>query len=231
MTKDKNLAEHSKNLSKLAQLINENKIDLDDIADMVPGVLHVNSRKDFRIHYMSQKGCKLLGYSLEELQSLGPKLFKKHQCDYTLKVTYPKLIKHLAKNDSMQVITFFQDWYHKKSEHPVFHFTSTKILNDTQAISISLFPENKNNLSSSVNDLFGINTIFKNYFTVFATLTKREKQVLQLLGKEFTRKEIALKLNIANRTAKKHCENIFRKLGTTKRTEIAKIAMAFSTFQ
>jgi DNA-binding CsgD family transcriptional regulator len=231
MSKHKILKEQPKKLFKLTQFIEQNVITLDDVADMIPGIMHVNSRKDLGIQYLSKQGCDMLRYSMEELQSLGAEVLMRHQSDFTTKIIYPKLLRELAKDDENHVIPFFQDWQHKKGENPVFHFTSTKILNDKQTISISLFPEKIEYLTKRVNDMFGINTIFDTFFSRFAQLTKREKEILQLLGKELTRKEISMQLFIAERTVKKHCENIFRKLGTTKRTKISKIAMAFSTFQ
>ena len=191
--------------------------------------MHVNCREDLGIQYMSKLGCDILRYSIEELQTLGAEVLQKHQSEYTQKVTYPKLFAELAKEDPNHVIPFFQDWQYEKNENPVFHFTSTKILNEKQTISISLFPEKIEYLTKRVNNLFGVNVIFEKYFTRFSMLTKREKEILQLLGKELTRKEISMTLFIAERTVKKHCENIYFKLGTNKRTEIEKIAMAFSS--
>ena len=43
-------------------------------------------------------------------------------------------------------------------------------------------------------------------------LTKREKEVLELLAKGFTRNEIANKLFVSPETIKKHLQNIYKKL-------------------
>jgi len=43
-------------------------------------------------------------------------------------------------------------------------------------------------------------------------LTKREKEVLALLAKGFTRNEIANKLFVSPETIKKHLQNIYKKL-------------------
>ena len=50
-------------------------------------------------------------------------------------------------------------------------------------------------------------------------LTKREKQVLQLLSKGLLYKEIADELNISTETVKSHCHNIYEKLHVSNRTE------------
>lgn len=55
-------------------------------------------------------------------------------------------------------------------------------------------------------------------------LTRRELEVLHLLGQGKTNKEIALELVISERTAKFHLSAILRKLGAGNRTEALKLA-------
>jgi DNA-binding NarL/FixJ family response regulator len=52
------------------------------------------------------------------------------------------------------------------------------------------------------------------------SLTAREGQVLQLLFRHLTNKEIAHQLNIRERTAKFHVSNVLRKLGIESRRDI-----------
>ncbi len=55
-------------------------------------------------------------------------------------------------------------------------------------------------------------------------LTVREKQVIQLVCRGFTNKEIAQSLEITSRTVEFHLNNIFKKLGVPNRT--AAVTMA-----
>jgi DNA-binding NarL/FixJ family response regulator len=50
-------------------------------------------------------------------------------------------------------------------------------------------------------------------------LTRREREVLQMLASGLSNKEIAARLNISDHTAKFHVASIFGKLGATTRTE------------
>ena len=227
MTETELLNDQPKQLFKLSKLINQGVISLDDVSDIIPGIMHVNAREDLAIAYISKRGRDILRYSQEELTTLGAAIFEKHQSQHTREVTYSNLMRELAKNDPQQVIPFFQDWQYKKDDNPIYHFTSTKILNEAQLISISLFPQDIKYLSEKVNHLFGINKVINNYFSRFNTLTAREKEILVLLGEERTRKEISYMLFISEKTVKKHCEHIFLKLDTSKRIELAKIARAF----
>jgi two-component system, NarL family, response regulator LiaR len=55
------------------------------------------------------------------------------------------------------------------------------------------------------------------------SLTAREGQVLQLLFRHLTNKEIAHQLNIRERTAKFHVSNLLRKLGLENRRDLASL--------
>src|SRR3989304_6940335 len=52
-------------------------------------------------------------------------------------------------------------------------------------------------------------------------LSRREKQVVELLRQGLTNKEIARQLNIKEDTVKKHLQNVFGKLGVRRRTLVA----------
>ena len=58
------------------------------------------------------------------------------------------------------------------------------------------------------------------------SLTAREGQVLQLLFRHLTNKEIAWQLNISERTAKFHVCNLLRKLGLENRRNFPVNALA-----
>ena len=50
-------------------------------------------------------------------------------------------------------------------------------------------------------------------------LTNRERDVLGLLGRRLSNKEIARELSLSSETVKTHVQNIFRKLGVGKRSD------------
>jgi DNA-binding CsgD family transcriptional regulator len=55
-------------------------------------------------------------------------------------------------------------------------------------------------------------------------LTDRELEILVLVGRAYSNKEIAGELVISERTARTHVSNILRKLGLSSRTEAALLA-------
>ena len=51
-------------------------------------------------------------------------------------------------------------------------------------------------------------------------LTKREQEILELIKKRLSNKEIGSRLNISTRTAKWHVSNVIRKMGVASRWEL-----------
>lgn len=56
-------------------------------------------------------------------------------------------------------------------------------------------------------------------------LTEREREILALVGRAYSNKEIARELVISERTARSHVSSILRKLGLSSRTEAALLAV------
>ncbi|WP_256806146.1 response regulator transcription factor [Bradyrhizobium sp. Bra64] len=60
---------------------------------------------------------------------------------------------------------------------------------------------------------------------MLATLTYRERQIVHLVSRGLSNKEIGRRLNIADGTIKQHLHNIFQKLEISNRTVLAAIAI------
>lgn len=63
----------------------------------------------------------------------------------------------------------------------------------------------------------------KQYGRVAAELTRREQQLVQMIGFGLSNKEIAAKLNISDQTVKNHVHHMLRKLGASDRTAAVKV--------
>jgi NarL family two-component system response regulator LiaR len=57
------------------------------------------------------------------------------------------------------------------------------------------------------------------------TLTPREREVLELIGRGFANKRIALELDVSEKTVKTHVGHVMAKLGVTDRTQAAVVAV------
>lgn len=65
--------------------------------------------------------------------------------------------------------------------------------------------------------------------TPYDTLSSREREVLALVGKALSNRQIGVRLHITEGTVKRHLRNIFHKLGATSRMDAANKAAAWSS--
>ncbi|WP_052003597.1 response regulator transcription factor [Microvirga sp. BSC39] len=63
--------------------------------------------------------------------------------------------------------------------------------------------------------------------TIASLLTSREREILLLVGYEFSNKEIARRLCISDGTVKLHIHKIYQKLGTSRRSDIEALAASY----
>jgi DNA-binding NarL/FixJ family response regulator len=73
-------------------------------------------------------------------------------------------------------------------------------------------------------DLVGIRRVERTTAPSPLGLTAREEEVLQLLGRGYTNRQIAAELTISVKTASVHVSHILRKLGLSRRLQAANIA-------
>ncbi len=74
-------------------------------------------------------------------------------------------------------------------------------------------------IAEKVLDHFGKQPVLQSPGLPYHELTQRELQVLQLAGEGLSNKEIAVRLDISEKTVKNHTANIFSKLQVNDRTQ------------
>jgi DNA-binding NarL/FixJ family response regulator len=77
--------------------------------------------------------------------------------------------------------------------------------------------------SSEITELL-VKNLHKSEYV--SPLTSRERQILELISKEYTNKQMAEELFISERTVENHRKNIFRKTGTNSLVGLIKYAYA-----
>ena len=102
----------------------------------------------------------------------------------------------------------------KSSDHSELKKAIHKIISDGFYIQ----PEIKKELDEK-------GTKIKHEIDKMNSLTKREQDILKHLSTGMYNKEIALKLEISERTVKNHVSNIFKKIGVADRTQAAVFAI------
>lgn len=82
----------------------------------------------------------------------------------------------------------------------------------------------ENYFSKEVKDIIS-ESIFSRKYNPVPTLSEREKEILDLIGDEYTTKEIANKLSISQNTVESHRKNMFAKLSVKNVAGLIRIAI------
>jgi DNA-binding NarL/FixJ family response regulator len=118
-----------------------------------------------------------------------------------------------------------QDW--------VWHLSTTKILLRDRAgkprltITLAMAVDTIHPVAAKVDRLLEENNFLRQHHHIFASLTKREKEILRLMALGINSTEIAQKLHISEATASTHRRNIRNKLNAQTPYDITKFAQAF----
>ncbi len=221
-------------MTTLEDLINTIIQQIREIADLLPviTVIH-NLRSRFTVEYMSATGLAVLRTTLEELRETGPDYHarfcnEKDSADYL-----PRLNELIERNDPHAVFTFFQrvraapeaewQWYLSSMRLLLRDADGQPLLAITQAVHI----DPHLHLTGKVTQLLEDNVFFRDNYSLYLALTKREKELLRLLAHAKTNKEIAEELFLSVNTVETHKKNLKTKLKAGSSTELIRFARAF----
>jgi DNA-binding CsgD family transcriptional regulator len=210
------------------------KIDeIKAVADQLPGVVILNDLVDGSVLYMSERGVKELGCSLEELQALGPEYHNRFFNPKEAEEYVPKVLAMVDSRDPDEVVTFFQQVRRNENDEWKWYLSSIKkLLSDENgtpivALTITHHIDPVSHLTGKVQRLLDENTFLRNNYTRFSALGTREKEVLALLAVGNSSIEIARDIGISVSTVDTHRRNIKRKLKAGSSFELAQYARAF----
>ncbi len=217
----------------LADRIAEKISSVHSLAQEIPGVVMIHNMRDLTIEYMSPRGLKILGVTLQELVEMGSDYYQKFFNADETKEQVPKMIGLLERNNDDEIIALFQQVRRSIKENWDWYCTSLKIfMRDdegkpllTIAIAIPIDPNH--NLSDKISRLLEENNFLRQNSDKFHELSNREKEVLKHLALAKSSTEIAEEIHISPHTVDTHRKNIKQKLGTNSMYELAKYALAF----
>ena len=205
---------------------------LDAVHDDLPGVIIVHDLRNMSVAYMSPRGLRILGTSMDELKAMGAEYFNYyfHPDDKGAETVF----EMITNNSTHDVFTMFQQVREKgKTNEWKLYLTSLKIfLKDERGKpAFTIATAHPLEPNASVTDKV-IRIIEENSFTqskkhLFNTLSTREKEFLALLATLNSNEAIASRLHISVETAKTHRRNIKRKLRISNHTEFIDYARAF----
>lgn len=207
--------------------------ELDKLANDLPGVIVVHRLPDFQLMYMSPRGLTMLGREWKQIEGMSSEEY--HQTFFNpehAQYYVPKIVELISSNTD-DVVSYFQQVRTSKDRDWDWYMSLTKILtrNDQNipslAVTIAMKIDPNHYFTAKASRLLEENSFLKKNYDKFASLTKREKEVLKLLGAGKSCSQIAASLHISVTTAETHRKRIRNKLQIKNSVELAKYSEAF----
>ncbi|PSL49755.1 regulatory LuxR family protein [Chitinophaga niastensis] len=207
---------------------------LQAIDQELPAVVIVMNVLGDYVEYMSPQGCRQLGITLEALRAMGSGYYETFFNPHDVADYLPKIIAMLdAPATANIVVTFFQQVRLASTRDWVWHLGSTRVFirdaagKPTHVITCVIPVDSLHHVTSKVNRLLEENNFLRRNQHVFASLTKREKEILRLMALGFSAGDIADKVHISEKTAVTHRRNIKAKIGAQSSYDLTSFAQAF----
>lgn len=218
-------------LQKAAQ---EKIRQIQEVENDIPGVVIVHNLTDDSIVYMSERGRRILGVTLEEIRlphfDYHNRFFNPEDAAYYA----PRIFDMVQRNAGDEIITFFQQvrsapgqpwkWYSSAIQILLRDYDNKPLL----ALTVALPIDEEHYFTPKIERLTRENKFLRENQKAFASLSKREKEVLQHLALGHDSAEIARILFISEATVKTHRKNIRNKLNAESNYDLLQFAQAFN---
>ena len=205
----------------------------EDIFNAIPSVVIIHYIHNGSVLYMSDKGLKMLGTTLEELREMGVDYYPRYFNVEEAAEYVPKILGMLERNNDEDVVSYYQQVRPGPGHEWKWHLSATKIYargEDNKpllTITTSTPVDTQHNFSANVERLVKENDFLRKHKHLFAKLTAREKEVLVFIAKGSSSLEIAEIMNLSEDTIKTHRRNIKKKLKAQNHYDIVYFAQAF----
>lgn len=208
--------------------------EFQEIEHQIPGVIIIHNLPDDSIVYLSERGRKILGVTLEEVRLPHFDYHKRFFNPEDVPNYAPKVLGMIQRNADDEIISFFQQVRAAGKKDWTWFSSSIKILmRDKEgkpllAVTIAVPVDAEHYFTPKIERLIQENTFLRQKHLVYASLSKREKEVLRLLATGHNSQEIANQLHISEATAKTHRKNIRSKLAAESNFDLLQFAQAFN---
>lgn len=209
---------------KLRNLYLNDKEVFHQLNDYVPYSIYINNKRTLNINYANDQ-LLTRGVEMEKLINNGSAYLAKISCPMLLEVAKNKTFEFGSKNDINSVCSFLQG--QKINGEVKYFYTSKLILDESSYFNVSFFLEDFGNLNGILNKIFNPILNDTNNWQKFQFLTKREKEVMQLISKGYTKKEISDQLFISQHSVHTHRRNIYSKLDVHNISDLIRYSILF----
>jgi len=211
---------------------NEELVFLRNVLDNIPALVYINELErpgdpsSIKNVYLNRFGHNFIGYTREEIDEMGSSFFSAiiHPDDMEVIPTTVEASHQLSYFVSMHRLR-----PKAKGEYKWFydHAYNLRMLEDGTpkqalviAVEVTDTMHTQNQLRSALKEISQLKYALK-----LSTLTAREKEILHLIVKGKTDKEICSALFISLQTAKKHRNNLILKTGVNNTAELVALAV------
>lgn len=222
------LLDNQVSLVTLERGVQEKQYSIEEIGELLPGMLHLNRTDNLVLAYFNTWALNRFEKTVDEILAEGMafmlSLFEKG----TAQLFSQSLISFINENDNSQNHGFFQKLRFNPKRNFEWVYTSSKLFNNGQftfSYTAPLGELQRNNklLLKTLDD----NLFLRKNFLKMQALTKREKQILQMVAKGFNSAQIAEQLFISKYTVTTHRRNIIQKLDLKNCRDWTRYANAF----
>jgi DNA-binding CsgD family transcriptional regulator len=207
---------------------------LQEIEKHIPGIIIVHNLASDSIAYLCERGREILNVTLEEIRLPHCEYHQRFFNPDDVPNYVPKILGLLQRNEVGEMVTYFQQVRANENEPWKWYSSSTKILlwdkeqRPILAITIAIPIDAEHHISPKIERLIKENNYLREKKALYASLSKREREVLRLLVQGHNSFEIAQLLNISEATAKTHRKNIRAKLSAGSNYDLLQFAQAFN---
>lgn len=215
------------------QLIIQKLTAFEAIADELP-VYIIHDLRDLSVVYMSPSGLRQLRATLEEVREMGQEYFAEFFNPVDVAFYLPKFVESVQIPGAKQWYSFFQqvatgqdnafEWYLSASRSFIQDETGKPLLSLTFALQLNP----NHHLAEKADRLMMENQLLKDNHQRYATLTKRERELLKYIASGEKTPEMSSRLCLSEETINTHRRNIKRKIGAKTYYDIVRFAQAFN---
>lgn len=219
----------------LQQRIDEKITGLKAIEQDSPSVIIVHSLETSGVVYMSPNGLKILEVTLDELIAIGPDYHPRFFNMEFAESYVPKIFGLIERNNNDEAVSFVQQVRSSPEKEWTWYLSCTRIFLRDEKGKPVLTISNAIPLDADLyidaakaHRLMEENSFLRKNYHVFDALTKREKQILQMMASGTTVPQMAKQLHISEATAATHRRNIKSKLKIKTNYDVTRFAQAFN---
>lgn len=227
LTEKEMLTRQKEQLFGIQKILKNPDIELDDIAEIIPGMVHLNKIYSLELAYLDKQSREILEVKKEDLMLNGMKVLQQFVKPESLQ--YAK--NHFGKmkfDDSTLVVSHFQalKGFPDKKNYQWF-YSVKKRFNEKLILTITNPIHSLGAMQKHIEKVLEDHQYLKKNLSKLESLTRREKEIIKMISSGQNSKQIAAQLFISPHTVRTHRKHIWHKLQINSYAELLKFGEHF----